>query len=79
MHPLYKILERLDNAKIHFTLARYRENMVMICITVPGKRVEVEVSAEGEVETSVFSGSESSVGGIEMVEKLIEENTDEAR
>jgi hypothetical protein len=76
MHTLYKLLERLDEAKIHYTLARYREDMVMVCITVPGKRLEVEVSSEGEVETSMFSGSESIIGGIDIVDKAIKENTD---
>jgi hypothetical protein len=74
MHLLYKILEQLDSAGIHYTLARYREDMVMICVTVPGKRIEIDVSSSGEIETSIFSGDESVESGIEIIEDIINSN-----
>ena len=76
MHKLYKILKQLDDAKIHYTLARYRDDMVMICVTIVGKRIEIEVSSNGEVETSIFSGNENIETGIELVNQIIKDNTD---
>lgn len=72
MHVLYKILEELDNANIHYTLARYRKNTVMICATVVDKRIEVEVFNNGEIETNVFSGDESIKTGMDILQKIIE-------
>ena len=48
-HRLYTLLEQLDRARINYTLARVRNNAVMICATVPGRRYEIEVFADGNV------------------------------
>jgi hypothetical protein len=30
LHPLYKLLRKLEDAHIHFTLGRYRENTILV-------------------------------------------------
>lgn len=75
-HPLYQLLSRLEAAKIHFTLARYREDTVLVTLTLVGERVEIDVFEDGHMEVSRFPGSEDIVGGAELVEKLIDENAD---
>lgn len=75
-HSLYQLLERLEDAKIHFTLARYREDTVLVILTLVGERVEVDVFEDGHMEVSRFPGSENIVGGAELVERLIDENRD---
>jgi len=75
-HPLYQLLQRLEAARIHFTLARHREDTVLVTMTLVGERVEVDVFADGQMEVSRFPGSEDIVGGAELVERLIEENRD---
>ena len=75
-HSLYQLLERLEDAKIHFTLARYREDTVLVTLTLVGERVEVDVFEDGHMEVSRFPGSENIVGGAELVERLIDENRD---
>jgi hypothetical protein len=76
MHTLYKILAELDKAHIHYKLERYREDTVMICVTVVGARIEIEVFSNEEIETSIFSGNEDVEVGIEIVKKIIEEHRD---
>ena len=46
-HPLYKLLERLDEINIHYTLSRIRDETVMVMLTLAGEQVEVEVFDDG--------------------------------
>jgi hypothetical protein len=71
-HSLYKLLSDLENARIHFTLGRYRFETVLVSITVPGERIEVDVFEDGHMEVSRFPGSEGIQGGAELVSQLIE-------
>lgn len=73
-HPLYQLLRRLEDAKIHFTLARHRKDTVLVTLTLVGERVDVDVFDDGHMEVSRFRGSERIVGGAQSVEKLIDEN-----
>lgn len=75
-HPLYDLLRKLEEANIHFTLGRHREDTVLVSITFVGERVEVDVFQDGHMEVSRFSGSEDIIGGEELVERLIDENRD---
>lgn len=75
-HPLYLFLSRLEDAKIHFTIARHREDTVLVTLTLVGERVEVDVFEDGHMEVSRFPGSEAIVGGAELAERLIDENRD---
>ncbi len=77
MHSLYKVLHELDLAKIHYTLARYREDYITIHATVVGQRIEIDVDSDGNIETSIFQGSEEVKSGFEVVQKIIEENIDQ--
>lgn len=73
-HPLYQLLHRLEVANIHYTLARHREETILVTLTLVGERVEVDVFEDGHMEVSRFSGGENIVGGADMVERLIDEN-----
>lgn len=75
-HPLYQLLQRLEAASIHFTLGRYRDDTVLITMTLVGERVEIDVFEDGHMEVSRFPGSENIVGGAELVDRLIAENRD---
>lgn len=75
-HPLYEILEELDSAKIYYQLERTRDNSIMICVTIVGARLEIEVFNDGTIETSEFRGDESLISGREFVKKIIDANRD---
>jgi hypothetical protein len=76
LHSLYQFLRKLEDAKIHVTLARHREDTVLVTLTLVGERVEVDVFEDGHMEVSRFPGSEGIIGGAELVERLIDENRD---
>lgn len=73
-HALFTLLVQLEAAKIHFTLGRHRPDTILVTITLVGKRVEVDVFADGHMEVCGFLGSEDIIGGSELVTQLIEEN-----
>ena len=75
-HPLYKLLRKLEDAHIHFGLARHRDDSVLVSLTLVGERVEVDVFEDGHMEVSRFPGSEDIVGGETLIDKLIEKNKD---
>ena len=75
-HPLYSLLRKLEDAHIHFTLARHREDTVLVTITLVCERVEEDVFEDGHVEVSRFPGREDIVGGEELVHEIIEKNRD---
>jgi hypothetical protein len=75
-HPVYALLQKLEAAKIHFTLGRHRPDTILVTLTLVGERVEIDVFDDGHMEVSRFPGSEDIVGGAELVEKLIDENRD---
>lgn len=75
-HPLYALLHRLEHAKIHFTLARYRADTVLVSLTLAGARIEVDVFDNGHMEVSRFAGSEAVIGDLALVNKIIDENSD---
>ena len=73
-HQLYELLQKLEAAKIHFTLGRHRPDTILVTLTLVGERVEIDVFDDGHMEVARFPGSENIVGGSELVERLIDEN-----
>jgi hypothetical protein len=69
---LLDLLEWLDQAHIHYTLAHFRSETIAVQIAVPGERWEVEFFANGNVEVEVFSGRDPGKGleGEEALERL---------
>jgi len=74
-HPLYTLLQDLESASIHFTLARDRDDTVRVNVTLVGERVEIDVFEDGHMEVSRFPGREDVVGDESLVRQLIAENT----
>jgi len=60
MHGLDKVfdlLDRLQESNIHFMLAYHTPRALMILVTVPGERWEIEVSSDEEFQVEVFTSS----------------------
>lgn len=75
-HALYLLLSRLETARIQFTLARYRPDTILVSVTVPGERIEIEVFADGHMEISRFGGAEDIVGDASLALAIIEQYRD---
>lgn len=61
MSPLSKIFEvlrRLDEAKVHYFIGRYRSDTIDVTATVVGERVEITVFEDNHIEVSRFFGNE---------------------
>ena len=48
----------------------------MVTLTLVSERVEIDVFDNGNMEVSRFRGNENIAGGVELVQKLIDENRD---
>ena len=51
---LTTFLKQLEEAHIHYTLAYHREDALMVLVTVPGERWEVEFLGDGSIEVERF-------------------------
>jgi hypothetical protein len=66
---LLDYLNRLDAASIHYTLAHTRPDSIMIDVSVPGWRWEIEFMADGSVDVERYG----SVAGVENDASLLDE------
>ncbi|HKT63238.1 hypothetical protein [Burkholderia sp. 22313] len=75
-NALFDLLDRLDSAKIHYTLSRNRPDTVLVSITVVGMRVEVDVFRDGHTEVCIFRGTEEPSDDADVLDQIIEANRD---
>ena len=71
LSTLTEFLDRLDAADIHYTLSSVREDAVMVGVTVPQERWEIEFQAAGDVEIEVFK-SDGGVHDYSIIEDLFQ-------
>lgn len=72
-HPLYKLLEKLDEKRLYYSLSRHRSDTVLVSVTFVGMRVEVDVFDDGRMDVSCFRGDESVEGFEDLIYTLIAE------
>jgi hypothetical protein len=65
---LLDYLNRLDRASIHYSLAHTRPDSIMIDVSLPGWRWEIEFMADGSVDIERYR----SVAGVENDESLLD-------
>lgn len=53
-NELFVLLRRLEKSKIHYTLNRYRDEAIMVSVSVPGQRWEIEFMEDGTIEIEKF-------------------------
>lgn len=68
---LLALLARLDKAKISHRLAHYREDAIMVLVSVPGEWWEIEFLADGSVEIEKFR-SDGKIGDESGLDVLFE-------
>jgi len=74
-HKLTGFLKQLDQAHIHYVLASHREDAIMVLVSVPGERWEVEFLDDGSVEIERFTSS-GEIGGEKALRELFTRFTD---
>ena len=76
---LTNFLDRLDEEDIHYSLSSLREAAVMVSVSIPGERWEVEFMSDDEIEVEIFS-TDGEIHDESMFDELFErnkENSDE--
>ena len=69
--------KKLEQAQIHYTLASHREDAIMVLVTVPGERWEIEFLGDGSVEVERFL-SNGEISGEEALHELLRKYADPA-
>ncbi|MGU7784302.1 hypothetical protein [Burkholderia sp. PU8-34] len=72
-HALYELLRDLDDRGLFYTLGRHRPDTILISITVPGERIEIDVFDDGHMEMSRFAGDESVIDDQHLISRAIGE------
>ncbi|HEV3257474.1 MAG TPA: hypothetical protein VG013_11375 [Gemmataceae bacterium] len=72
---LLAFLQRLDKAKIHYTLHNYREDAVSVEVYVPGEHWEVDFLATGEIDVERYR-SNGEIEDESMLEELFAKYSD---
>src|SRR5437899_9739935 len=67
---LMKIIHALEEARIHFSVTRYRRDAISVLATVPGERWEIDVLEDGEVEFERFTSAGGVAGKAELKEAI---------
>jgi len=57
MKKLLHFVQKLEEHKIHYTLEHNRDEYIMVLVSIPGERWEVEFDGDGNVEIEVFKHS----------------------
>ncbi|MDE1008674.1 MAG: hypothetical protein OSB38_23665 [Paraburkholderia fungorum] len=70
-HTLYDLLEELDSRRLHYSLSRHRIDSVLVSLTLPGKRIEIDVFNDGRLEMSQFSGDESVIDDRDEIFRIV--------
>lgn len=68
---LFEFLDGLEAQRMSFTLARYR-NSIMVVVSLPGQRWEVEYFVDGHVEVEKFI-SDGTIETASQLDALFEE------
>ncbi|MFM0701461.1 hypothetical protein GNZ12_20860 [Paraburkholderia sp. 1N] len=70
-NALFDLLEKLDSAKVHYSISRHRPDTVLVSVSVIGQRIEIDVFRDGHMEISRFIGHEDIEGGAELIDSII--------
>jgi hypothetical protein len=72
MDDLLGFLNRLEKAKINYSLGHNRNETIMVLVAVPGERWEVEFFSDGNVDIEIFK-SHGEMKDKSEIERLFEE------
>ncbi|GMQ75663.1 MAG: hypothetical protein BMS9Abin01_0917 [Gammaproteobacteria bacterium] len=76
LSELTNLLDRLDEAEIHYTLSSVSEGAIMVGIDAPGEHWEVEFMNDGDIEIEIFK-SDGQIFDFSIIEDLFEGDEDE--
>jgi hypothetical protein len=66
---LVAFLDKLEQQRISYTLAHYREDALMVLVAMPGERWEIEFRSDGSIEVEKFLSS-GEIHGAESLGEL---------
>ena len=75
MKKILAFLTKLSESKIHYDIHHHRNDGLLVSISVPGERWEVEFLADGSVDVEIFR-SNGEIFNESSLERLFNEFSD---
>jgi hypothetical protein len=75
LQKLLAFLDELEKRNIFYSLARHTPDAIMVSVTVPGERWEIEFFADARMEIEVFK-SNGTIEGEQSLDRLFNEFSD---
>jgi len=76
LQKLTNFLDRLDGADIHYTLTSVREGAIVVGVTVPEQRWEIEFMADGDIEVEIFK-RDGAIRDFSVIDELFTRATED--
>jgi hypothetical protein len=73
LQRLLNFLNNLQTHKIYYKLEHVRPDTIMVLVTVPGERWEVEFLGDGDTQVEIFYSDKRGVLSGETAEGLLEQ------
>jgi hypothetical protein len=73
LERLLEFLNKLGTHKIYYRLEHVRPDTLMVLVTVPGERWEVEFLADGDTQIEIFYSDKRGVLSRDEAGKLLEQ------
>ncbi len=74
MKKLLNFLQKLEQHKVHYTIEHNRDEFIMVLVTIPGERWEVEFDEAGGIEIEIFKKSTGVYTDESMLDALFEKD-----
>jgi len=72
MKVLLHFIQKLERDKIHYSIEHNRDEFIMVLVSIPGQRWEVEFDERGNVEIEIFKDSTGVLSDITILDSLFE-------
>jgi len=72
MKVLLHFIQKLERHKIHYSIEHNRDEFIMVLVSIPGQRWEVEFDERGNVEIEIFKDSTGVLSDITILDSLFE-------
>ncbi|NUQ79907.1 MAG: hypothetical protein HUU21_40930 [Polyangiaceae bacterium] len=75
MSRLLELLIQLEKKSIHYSLEHNRDDAIMVLVSIPGQRWEIEMFSDGHLEIEIFR-SDGTIYDHEEIAKLFQNYAD---
>jgi hypothetical protein len=74
---IFEVCRMLDATKLHYFIERDSgTDTILLTVSIPGERIEIDVFEDDNIEISRFRGDEGIEGGMELLREIVRRETE---